>query len=466
MIEPANALALTGTPSNVPAPYGTRAQLAVAGGEVDGYLALASCNPRAGTASYALRVINQSPHTLRAKMICATLRGKALMALPLDVQIAPFSVSESLLPVRVADIGPFDRAVVHVSGGDIAFSLEAPAPPRVPASSKFLRSAAALIGFTLAAALAAAAATPRIAMMGAPARVLSGNVLDVPYAFGGWASMQYALKTADGRQVTAGMVGAHQGTLHFTVPAAAGKNVVLSVNVAGPFGARFSQQSIEVTPAPTVRAPQPRRRPHAVPAIITPRISEFAVVTPLVHAGAEATFAYATNAPTGDVWLIDDAGRLWARTPISPYGTSTIKIPQAAAGRQMRAVLHARVGKLDDVASVGLTVLPGVSVTQAPPTIAHTHSSSQEPALSLSSATVGPGDSVMVAIEGNHGDAQISLNDAGGNSIEQGDIPAGQEAVTLSAPSVDHSTTFYIMANVTEGSGEQTLVKKLTVNPR
>ncbi|HZZ64099.1 MAG TPA: hypothetical protein VFE17_01245, partial [Candidatus Baltobacteraceae bacterium] len=417
-------------------------------------------------ASYALRVMNQTPYALRAKMICANMRGKALSAFPLDVQIAPFSVSESLLPLRIADVGNFDRAVVHVSGGNVAFSLEAPAPPRTPAKSRFLRSAAAIVGLTLAAALAAAAATPRISLVGAPDRVLSGNALDVPYAFGGWASMQYALKTADGRQVTAGMVGAHHGTLHLSVPAAAGQNVVLSVNVAGPFGTRFAQQSIQVTPAPIVQQRAPRKLPAARPTVIAPRISEFAVVTPLVHAGGNVTFAYATNAREGEVWLIDEAGRLWARTPITPYGSSTINVPQAAAGRQMRAVLHARNGKLDDVASVGLTILPGASVTQPPPSVAHTRSTSQEPALSLSSGTVGPGDSVMVAIEGNHGDAQISLNDAGGNSIEQGDIPAGQEAVTLSAPSVDHITTFYIMANVTEGTGEQTLVKKLVVSPR
>jgi hypothetical protein len=398
-------------------------------------------------------------------MICANMRGKALTAFPLDVQIAPFSVSESLLPLRIADVGNFDRAVVHVSGGNVAFSLEAPAPPRTPAASKLLRSAAAIVGLTLAAALAAAAATPRIALMGAPARVFSGNALDVPYAFGGWASMQYALKTADGRQVTAGIVGAHQGTLHLSVPAAAG-NVVLSMNVAGPFGARFAQQSIQVTPAPVVQQRAPRKRPPPRPALIAPRISEFAIVTPLVHAGGNVTFTYATNAREGDIWLIDEAGRLWARTPITPYGSSTVNVPQAAAGRQMRAVLHARNGKLDDVASVGLTILPGASIAQPPPSVAHTRSTSREPALSLSSGTVGPGDSVMVAIEGNHGDAQISLNDAGGNSIEQGDIPAGQEAVTLSAPSVDHTTTFYIMANVTEGTGEQTLVKKLVVSPR
>jgi hypothetical protein len=73
---------------------------------------------------------------------------------------------------------------------------------------------------------------------------------------------------------------------------------------------------------------------------------------------------------------------------------------------------------------------------------------------------------ITVAIEGKHGDTQVSLNDSSGNSIEQGDIPAGQNAVTLSAPSVTSTTTYYIMASVTQGIGEQTLVRKLVVAPR
>lgn len=463
----AHALALAETPARLPSLYGTRAQVAAPNGDVEGELRLAACDLRAGTASYALRVVNDTEYALRARMTCATMRGEPVAAFPLDVRIAPFSVSESVLPLRVAEVGPFDRAIVQVAGGNIAFSLDAPAPPKQGPISRFVRLVSALLALTIVAALTAAAATPRIGFVSAPGSVLSGNAVDVPYAYAGWASMQYALKTADGRQVVAGLAQAHEGTLHFTVPPAAGGNVVLSVNVTGPLGGRSLLQTIRVTPARAQHTrPAPRARARQ-PILDPPRIGEFAMATPLAHANGNVTFTYATNARDGEIWLIDEGGRLWLRAPISPYGTTTMKLPQGTAGRLMRAVLHARNGKMDAVASLSVTVLPDVAPADTPQlAAAHPRTSAHAPILTLSSENAGPGDSIMVAIEGEHGDAQISLNDAGGNSIEQGDIPAGQEAVTLSAPSVQTTTTFYVMANVSEGLGQQTLVKKLVVSPR
>jgi hypothetical protein len=457
-----HALALAQPPARRATPYGTRAQLASSVGDVEGYLALAACDKRAGTASYALRVVNQSAHALRARMSCARLRGEPVLAYPLDVQIAPFSISETLLPIRVADVGPFDRAIVHVAGGDVAFSLEAPAPPKSHARPRWAALLTAAVALTIATGLAAAAATPRIGMIAAPSRIFTGSNVDVPYAFGGWAAMHYALKTHDGRQLFAGLVPTHEGTLHFNVPVAAGRDVILDVNVAGPFGSQSSSQHMSIAAAPPAPARAVRKSPLALAA---PRIGEFTVVTPVVHANADVTFAYATNARDGEIWIIDETGRLWARAPISPYGQTSMKLPQGTAGRQMRAVLHARIAKADAVASIGLTVLPGAVVSDTA-SVSMKNTKSSAATISLSTERASPGEMITVAIEGNHGDTQVSLNDSSGNSIEQGDIPAGQNAVTLSAPSVTSATTYYIMASVTQGIGEQTLVRKLLVSPR
>ena len=441
--------------------YGTRAQLAGLGGDVEGYLALAGCDKRAGTASYALRIINQSAQTLRARMTCARLRGEPVLAYPLDVQIAPFSISETLLPVRVAEIGPYDRAIVQVAGGDIAFSLEAPAPPRAQPRRKWLPIGVSALAFIIATGVGAATATPSIQTVAAPARVFPGSGVDVPYAFRGWASMQYTLRTDDGRQLFAGFVDAHQGTLHFNVPAAAGHNVVLAVNVTGPFGTKSISQHIGIA------AMAPHR---ATATLAAPRISEFAIVTPIVHANGDLKLSYATNARDGDIWLIDDAGRLWSRAPINATGTTTMKLPQGTAGRQMRAVLHAHNGVSDAVASVAMTVLPDAAVEpNAPDVPVATTSTNTKPAaatLMVSGDNVAPGDTITVAIQGKHGDTQVSLNDAAGNSIETGDIPAGQSAVTLAAPPVSSTKTYYVVADVTQGVGEQTLVHKIVVSPR
>jgi hypothetical protein len=129
----------------------------------------------------------------------------------------------------------------------------------------------------------------------------------------------------------------------------------------------------------------------------------------------------------------------------------------------LRAVLHARNARLDTVASVGVTVMPGTIVADAPATDAPKIPPAQ---MTLSTQTAAPGDVVTVMIDGNHGDARITMTDDSGQSVEQGDIPSTQNAVTLTAPTVTKTTTYYVMASITQGVGDQTVVRKLVVSPR
>ena len=446
------ALAVPGRAQG-PALYGTRAQLAGGTGDVEGYLALAGCDKRAGTASYALRIVNQSAQPLRARMTCARLRGDSVLAYPLDVHVAPFAISETLLPIRVADVGPYDRAIVEVSGQDIAFSLEAPAPPKRRARSRFAIAACAAALLTAGSAFGAAAATPRIGLLAAPDRVFAGAPIDVPYAYAGVGSLQYTLQTPDGRQLAAGLAAAREGTLHFSVPANAGRDITLSVRLSGPFGNREQVRRIAIAAA----APK-----HAANAPAAPHISEFALVTPVVRAGAPLQVRYVTDARSGEIWLLDDAGRLWARAPIFADGVTTLVVPKAAAGRSVRAVMHARTGAADAVASLGVTVLPG-AIESA---VAETPRAGHAPVLTVSPEAASPDDAITVAIQGEHGDARISLTDKAGNSVAQGDIPASQNALALTAPQVTGPTIYYVTASITQGVGEQTIVKKILITPR
>ena len=459
MNERTSALALRGAQARPLALYGTRAQLAAPGGDVEGYLTLAACDPRAGTATYALRIDNGSASALRARMTCVRLRGEIVPAYPLDVTVAPFSRCETLLPVRMDQVGPYDRAVVNVEGGEIAFSIEAPAPVKHRRRATWPVAIGGAALFTVAAALGAAAATPRIAMLAVPSRVLAGEPVEVPYAFGGWAHMQYAFKTKDGRQLAAGLLSSHEGTLRFNVPQSAGSAMVLNVNVAGPFGIRSADANIGI--AGSAPARRVSRKSSSAPAI-----SSFALTTASVRAGGPATFTYSTNAQDGEIWLIDESGRLWAKSPIAPGGTTEIDVPQGAAGRQVRAVLRARSGAQDAVASVAFTVLPGAVVTedqtaaQAP---AKTAPAPAAPAtLALSQSTAAPGEEITVTIGGGHGDSTVVLSDKGGNSVETGDIAGGQDSLALTAPS--EPGTYYVVATVTQGVASQTLVRKLTVS--
>lgn len=435
-------------------PFGTRARVALAQGDVEGGLALTGVDRRAGTAIYALRIANQSAAPLRAQMTCLRLRSRDLpvLAYPLDVHVAPFSIAETLLPVRLAEVGPYDRAIVKVSGADIAFTLEAPAPARTSARKRWLRIAVAAFVAILGAAFGAAAATPRIDLLAAPARAFAGAPLDIPYAFAGLASMQYTLQTKDGRQLAAGLLTDRQGTLHFVLPRNSGSQLVLAATLASPLGTAQASRRVLIAQAP----------PAAKPAAAAPRIESFTIASPSIVAGAPLVMHYSTNASAGQVWLIDETGRLWASAPLFAGGTTTLKIPQAAAGQKMRVVLHARNGAADAVSSLGITVQPGAVVASN----AAATSTNAPLALVLSASNVAPGDDVTVTLKGNHGDSRISLTDAAGNTVEQGDVPAGQDAVTLSAPSVKTATTYYVVAQVSSGVSEQSLVQKLVVTPR
>ncbi len=434
-------------------PFGTRARVALPQGDVEGGLALTGVDRRAGTAIYALRIANQSASPLRAHMTCARSRELPVLAYPLDVHVAPFSIAETLLPVRLAEVGPYDRAIVKVSGADIAFTLEAPAPPRTSPRKRWIKVLAASLVAVLGAAFGAAVATPRIDLLAAPARAFAGAPLDIPYAFAGLGSMQYTLQTKDGRQLAAGLLKDRQGTLHFVLPRNSGTQLVLAATLASPLGTAQASRRVLIAQAPA---------PVTAVAAIAPRIESFTVASPSIVAGAPLVVHYTTNAKSGQVWLIDETGRLWASAALFADGVTTLKVPQGAAGQKMRVVLHARNGAADTVSSLGVTVQPG---DVAASTVAAA-SPSTPLALVLSASSVAPGDDVVVTLKGNHGDSRVSLTDAAGNTVEQGDVPAGQDAVTLSAPSVKIETTYYVVASVSSGVSEQSLVQKLVVTPR
>ncbi|HET7813233.1 MAG TPA: hypothetical protein VFL13_02540, partial [Candidatus Baltobacteraceae bacterium] len=438
--------------------YGTRAQLAASGGPIEGQFALAACDRRAAVATYALRIDNNGDAPLRARMFCFGRKGQEVQGYPLDVAIAPFSRCDTLLPVRLHDVGPYDRAVVRVEGSDVAFSLEAPAPGSQPRRVPWLAAVAGSIALTLGAAFGAEAATPGINMIAAPSRVFAGVPLEIPYAYRGWATLRYALKTADGRQLAAGLTHDKEGTLKFNVPNAAGTALTLNVAVAGPFGQRSALQriGIDANAAPSHKPLAARNTAQP------PRISSFAIETPSVHAGGPIAFAYSTNASSGDIWLIDESGRLWASTPIDASGQSSLTVPQGAAGRQLRAVMRAKNGKQDAVAGVAVTVLPGAVVAQATAPAQNAPSTPAPPAtLSLSKSQAAPGETITVSIAGAYDDASIVLNDRAGTAVESGDISGGQTDITFTAPS--RPGVYYINANVTSGNASQTLIKALTV---
>lgn len=439
-------------------PFGSQSQIRVGDGQIAAFLAYGGYEKGIGTVKYALRVLNNTPFRARARLF-VEVRGAQLNAYPRDIEIAPFSMRDDVLPVRMDVTGPFDRAIVEVSSEETYFTIEAPPPPRTrPQWYKW----AALALVPLAAMGGAQMWTPRILGVEAPQRALAGTTLKVPYQTAGSGSVEYDFVTRDGLQLAAGLAQG-SGVLSLQVPAGgAGSPYALHIRMRSAFAHAEAMASIAAL-VPPPRKLKPRDGAGAA-------IDDLAVSPSPAKAGATLTVSYVTKARGGEVYLLDTFGRTWVHAPLAASGISAIRVPQAAAGRQMRVVLSTANGKEHAQSSVGLSVLPSDSVaavqsSPAPPK-ATAHPAVSAPEIQLSSSVVSPGDTVTVTVNGAHEDVRITLMSGSGATMAQGDVDASNDAVTLNAPTVSAVTTFYVVATATSGVSQQTTVHRLVVTPR
>lgn len=435
-------------------PFGTQSRVCTQDGRIDAFLAYAGYDRSNSTAKYALRVLNNTPLPAHAHLSCVRRDGTKVSAYPLDFEIAPFALRDDLIPVRVDVIGDFQRALVEISTAQTYFTVDAPAPQ--PQPRHWLRWAAAA-----AAPLVLMGATqlcvPRILGVQAPVKALAGSTIDVPLQVAGVGNVEYDFTTRDGVQLGAGLVD-RSGILRLKIPSyGAGAPYALNVRMRNAFASAQQAQTIgAIVPATPKPAP-----------VAAPQISELAVAPSAVHAGEKIMVQYATNAQAGDVWLIGADGRTWATAPLSPRGETALTVPQAAAGRDMRVIVHAKIGKQHAQSAVALSVLPdAVAAAPVPAPSAQVEQRTSSPQIVLSAQVVTPGDNVTVRVSGMPGDVRVSLMDANGTTLQQGDTAVDAGGVSFTAPSVSGVTTFYIVAAFSNGTMEQSVVRRMVVTPR
>ena len=439
-------------------PFGSQTQVRVGDGHLAAFLAYVAYDKRICVATYALRVLNNTGLPVRAKLFVEA-KGLQVSAYPLAVEIAPFSMRDEVMPVRMDVTGWFDRAIVHVVSDQSAFTVEAPPPPRE--RPKWTRWAAAG-----AAALAAAAATqfaqPRVLAVEAPQKALAGSTIRVPYQVSGIGSVEYDFDTRDGLQLSAGL-SSQSDVLKLQIPQdGVGAPYTLHLRMRNAFTKAESAATIAA-----VIPPKPRKPATTAPA---PLINNLAVSPSPAVAGSTLLVRYSTNAQSGDVWLLDSTGATWAHQPLSPSGSTQLPVPQAAAGREMRVVLHAQRAAAHAQSSVDVAVMPSQNVVaQTSATAQPAPEAKPAPAagaeLKLSSQVVSAGDTVTVSVSGVSGDVRVTLMNANGGTMAEGDADEDQ-GVTLNAPNVTTPTTFYVVATLTSGVSQQSIVKRLYVTPR
>jgi hypothetical protein len=349
---------------------------------------------------------------------------------------------------------------VAVSSDDNYFTVEAPPPPRErPNFIKWLAVAA----IPVCAGGAAQFYTPRILDVEAPQRAVAGTTLQVPYQVSGFGSVVYDFRTHDGLQLSAGLTS-QSGVLNLRIPPnGTGSPYTLHLHMRN--FVLQTQDSITIAAVVPVTV---KAKPAAGPGAL---IKNLAVTPSPVSAGKSIVVNYAADAQSGDVFVVDAAGTTWARGAFSVSGSTRLDIPKAAAGRDMRVILHAQRGAQHAESSVAISVLPSPVVTTqntaatSPQSRPAAPAPPAPPALTLSSQVVSPGDTVTANISGVPGDVRITLMSASGATLAQGDADENS-GVTLNAPNVSTPTTFYVVATLTSGVSQQTIVKRLVVTPR
>ncbi len=463
-------------------PFGSQTQVSVGDGQLAAFLAYAGCDRKIGTAKYALRVLNNTPFAARARLFVEAA-GVQLSAYPLTLDIAPFSLRDDIIPVRLDITGPYDRAIVIVESEDRNLTVEAPPPERPPRNWWKLTAIGAVPVFAVA---ATALCQPHILDVAAPQKALAGSELQVPYQISGLGTVEYDLQSRDGLQLSAGL-NAQSGVLKLRIPQdGAGSPYTLHVRMRNALMKDERTSTIAaVMPAMPANsaAPKPANVPAAKPAQRPsppplPLIDNLSVSPSPVHAGNMLTITYAAHAQSGDVFLVDAEGTTWARGPISTDGTTQFSIPKSAAGKELRVVLHALNDRQQAERSVGVTVLPSEVVASAPAQAPASQPASsgttapvqpkvpmQGPDLRVSSQVVAAGDTVTVSLVGVRGDVRVTMMSQSGTTVAEGDAGEGG-SLSLNAPNVTSPETFFITATLTKGVSQQTIMKRLVVTPR
>lgn len=437
-------------------PLGSQSQVALDEGNVGAFLSFAQYNRRIGTATYMMRVLNNTPKALQARISSVDHAGMRRALFTRPIAIAPFSLKDECFDVRIER--DFVLTLLEVTDGATYITVEAPAPPPPP---KLWPKIAA--GSVAAAALAAGGlfvSVPRVDAFAAPQRVLAGSSLEVPYATRGFGIAEYQLANAQGAQLAAGLVPSGAGVLRLHVPSDShGSPYRVRLTMRGALGT--AEQVASVSSLGGVAAPAPVRKKTSPPAPVA-AISEVAVSPNPVKAGGTIDVRYAANAISGTIWVLDSDGRAWAATPYDPSGRSSVVIPLSAAGRQLRVVVSAKRGNTHAQSTVGVLVLPsGQTVDEAQ---AGSSGDNLHPQLHLSAASVASGQAIVARLSGVSGDVRVTLTNAAGRVVEQGD-GTGEAGVSISAPAVNYATTYSVVATFSDGMSEQSLVRSVIVRP-
>ncbi len=456
------ALALRGPHALVPsAPIGPGTALQTPAGAVSAFFVFESYDRRRGVAIYGLRVVNQTASALICRTWVVTNAGDAVAAYPLHFEIKPSSTTTTQVPMWPRDFESFSQAIAEVIGDDVHCVVQAPAPVMPKRRAAYATVAAAcviLILLGIVGAAAVAAALPRIAAFAVPPMALSGTTVQAEYGASGIGALAYEVMAPDGRRVQGGALTERSGSIPVALsPAANTGAYTLQMTLRGPFG---SAKEVRV-----LNAVQPKRSGA--------QIADIAVNPVVAKPGQAIDVTYAASADNGYLRLTGSDGTIWAQKPFSRTGSTSFVVPPTGNAKEMRVVLHVTKGRSAAESSAGLLV--AASPAHASAAAAEQVAGDDNPSpvtdseangtFALLTPSVRSAAGIRVAVLSPRNDMRIVLDDSRSREVAGLTVGADATTVTLKAPTVTTPTRYTVVANFTDGFGQESIVEPITVRP-
>jgi hypothetical protein len=416
---------------------------------------------RSARLSYNAEVIVPTLDAMRAKTRPAEVRAQAhaqahapviIAAPPARIEPDPPAIEPAQPTVEPAPPKPIERARPAVV--TVIPALRYAWPVRLAGSATVLFALVAGVsgGATLLAGTALV--RPDVVELAVPSPVAPGASLEVPYRVGGWGHARYRLTDARGT-IDAGPLAGGAGTLHLRLPAAiAGRSLLLSIAMSGPFGAANRSAAMDVL--------VPARAGAGQPAPTAPRISLVAVARATVRPGEDVHITYRVEPPSGDVAIVDAFGDTLASAPVGPAGQATLRVPLRLVQRDLAVVVRAGSGATAAQSRIPLELAPAEAIVRtgldAGPT-------GGDAGLTVIARRVTAGDQIRIRIDTAYDSLRLELFDAHHRSISAVALGPGIREAALIAPHVDSPTTYTLEATDIQGDAASTSIFPITVTP-
>lgn len=361
-----------------------------------------------------------------------------VLALPPPKPVEEIDEHHALVPVAAA----------VTQRPQITYEMVPWEPPRAARATPwaFTVIAAGLLFFA-----AAAVTLPRITSMAAPQSVLAGTPATVEYHAGGAGSLSYTIESQGYRR--AGPLQARDGTI--VVPTSiqlSNHQLFVTVSMHGLLGHVDRKVSIGVlaSPKPIVKMRDAE----------FPRIDGLKLSAPAVKGGGTIVASYRSNAPEGNVRLVDAAGAVWQSVPLVKSGVAKMDVPIVRKDTPFIVVVHAERNTHAIEASAGFVArgIPDVKATSKP--IAEL---AKVPVFKVP-PTARSGGLIPIAIPSGLKNVIVTMNNGAGVEMSRTAAVPG-ESITVEAPNVRSPQPFFIMLNYEAGTEKETLIRRITISP-